>query len=160
MRKMLDIADSIEKIPQFFGRLGSWLILPLIAIIMFDVLTRKLFGGGIQQYIQEVPSLYEYLSPTKLQEWEWHPHGAMFMLAAAILRMIPVSAEMTTGLKTVSIDARWSVSVVARQRTPTVALVQPPSCSSERELSPVFSCGFCAVVASVFESVWFCSDSV
>lgn len=81
MRKLLDIADSVEKVPQFFGRLGSWLILPLIAIIMFDVLTRKMFGGSIQQWIQETPALYEYLSPTKLQEWEWHLHGALFMLA-------------------------------------------------------------------------------
>lgn len=81
MRKLLDLADSLERIPQFFGRLGSWLILPLIAIIMFDVLTRKLFGGAIQQGIQQSPTLYDYLSPTKLQEWEWHLHGALFMLA-------------------------------------------------------------------------------
>jgi TRAP-type mannitol/chloroaromatic compound transport system permease small subunit len=80
MRQLLDIADRLEKIPQFFGRAGSWLILPLIGIIMFDVLTRKLFGGAIQQWIQE-GSLYEVLSPTKLQEWEWHLHGALFMLA-------------------------------------------------------------------------------
>ncbi len=80
MRQMLDLADRLEKIPQFFGRAGSWLILPLIAIIMFDVLTRKLFGGAIQQWIQE-GALYEVLSPTKLQEWEWHLHGALFMLA-------------------------------------------------------------------------------
>lgn len=80
MRQLLDIADSIEKIPQFFGRLGSWLIIPLITVIMFDVLTRKLFGGAIQQWIQAGP-LFEVLSPTKLQEWEWHLHGALFMLA-------------------------------------------------------------------------------
>lgn len=80
MRKLLDIADSVEKVPQFFGRAGSWLILPLIAIIMFDVLTRKMFGGAIQQAIQD-SALYEYLSPTKLQEWEWHLHGALFLLA-------------------------------------------------------------------------------
>lgn len=81
MRKILDVADSLEKIPQFFGRLGSWLIIPLITIIMFDVLTRKMFGGAIQQWIQENPAVYDFLSPTKLQEWEWHLHGAMFMLA-------------------------------------------------------------------------------
>ena len=77
---MLDLADRIEKVPQFFGRLGSWLILPLIGVVMFDVLTRKLFGGAIQQWIQET-SLYLVLSPTKLQESEWHLHGALFMLA-------------------------------------------------------------------------------
>jgi TRAP-type mannitol/chloroaromatic compound transport system permease small subunit len=80
MRRMLDIADSVERIPQFFGRLGSWLIIPLIGIIMFDVLTRKMFGGAIQQWIQTT-SLYELFSPTKLQEMEWHLHGAIFMLA-------------------------------------------------------------------------------
>jgi TRAP-type mannitol/chloroaromatic compound transport system permease small subunit len=80
MRKMLDIADQVERVPQFIGRLGSWLILPLIGIIMFDVLTRKLFGGAIQQWIQ-TSSLYDILSPTKLQEMEWHLHGALFMLA-------------------------------------------------------------------------------
>jgi len=77
---MLDIADRLEKVPQFFGKLGSWLIIPLIGVIMFDVLTRKLFGGAIQQAIQE-SAAYEVLSPTKLQEWEWHFHGALFMLA-------------------------------------------------------------------------------
>lgn len=80
MRRMLDIADSLERVPQFFGRLGSWLIIPLITIVMFDVLTRKLGGGAIQQWIQTT-SLYHILSPTKLQEMEWHLHGALFMLA-------------------------------------------------------------------------------
>ncbi len=80
MRQMLDLADRLEKVPQFFGRLGSWLILPLIGVIMFDVLTRKLFGGAIQQWIQET-SLYHVLSPTKLQESEWHLHAALFLLA-------------------------------------------------------------------------------
>ena len=77
---MLDLADRLEKVPQFFGRLGSWLILPLIGVVMFDVLTRKLFGGAIQQWIQET-SLYTVLSPTKLQESEWHLHAMLFMLA-------------------------------------------------------------------------------
>jgi TRAP-type mannitol/chloroaromatic compound transport system permease small subunit len=80
MRQMLDLADRLEKVPQFFGRLGSWLILPLIGVIMFDVLTRKLFGGAIQQWIQETP-LYHVLSPTKLQESEWHLHALVFLLA-------------------------------------------------------------------------------
>lgn len=80
MRQMLDIADQLEKVPQFIGRLGSWLIIPLIGVIMFDVMTRIMFGGVIQQWIQTT-SAYEYLSPTKLQEWEWHFHAALFMLS-------------------------------------------------------------------------------
>ncbi|HKK29743.1 MAG TPA: TRAP transporter small permease subunit [Alphaproteobacteria bacterium] len=80
MRQMLDIADTIEKVPQFFGRLGAWLIIPLIGVIMFDVMTRIMFGGVIQQWIQTT-EMYQYVSPTKLQEWEWHLHAALFMLA-------------------------------------------------------------------------------
>jgi TRAP-type mannitol/chloroaromatic compound transport system permease small subunit len=93
MQRMLELADSIEKIPQFFGKLGAWLILPLITIILFDVLTRFAFGDfllrnfgidvsykSVQEWIQST-SAYQVLSPTKLQEWEWHLHAALFMLA-------------------------------------------------------------------------------
>lgn len=78
MRSFLSIADRLESLPQFFGKLGAWLILPLVAVIMFDVLTRKF--QFIQQAIMDSP-LYEIMSPTKLQELEWHLHAALFLLA-------------------------------------------------------------------------------
>ena len=78
MRSLLAIADRLETIPQRMGKLGAWLILPLIGIIMFDVLTRKF--QFIQQWIMTTP-LYDFMSPTKLQEMEWHLHAALFLLA-------------------------------------------------------------------------------
>ena len=65
MRKLLEIADVCEWIPQKAGKLGAWLIVPLIIVIMYDITTRKL--QFIQQAVLNSP-LYEYISPTKLQE--------------------------------------------------------------------------------------------
>jgi TRAP-type mannitol/chloroaromatic compound transport system permease small subunit len=78
MRSLLTVADTLERIPQKFGKLGAWLILPLIGIIMFDVVTRKF--QFMQQWIMSTP-LYDIMSPTKLQEMEWHLHAALFLLA-------------------------------------------------------------------------------
>jgi TRAP-type mannitol/chloroaromatic compound transport system permease small subunit len=55
----------LEKIVVIFGKIGSWLALPLIFIIIFDVITRRFF----------------ILGSTKLQEMEWHLHTALFLLA-------------------------------------------------------------------------------
>ncbi len=78
MRSLLTVADRLEEIPQRFGKAGAWLILPLIGIIMFDVITRKF--QFMQQWIMSTP-LYDFMSPTKLQELEWHLHAALFLLA-------------------------------------------------------------------------------
>ena len=78
MRSLLTVADQLEAIPQKFGKLGAWLVLPLIGIIMFDVITRKF--QFMQQWIMSTP-LYDFMSPTKLQELEWHLHAALFLLA-------------------------------------------------------------------------------
>ncbi len=78
MRSLLTVADRLEAFPQRFGKAGAWLILPLIGIIMFDVITRKF--QFMQQWIMSTP-LYEIMSPTKLQEMEWHLHAALFLLA-------------------------------------------------------------------------------
>lgn len=78
MRSLLQVANLLERFPQMFGKVGAWLILPLIFIIMFDVVTRKF--TVVQQAIMNSP-LYVILSPTKLQEMEWHLHAALFLLA-------------------------------------------------------------------------------
>ncbi len=54
----------LEKIVSYFGKIGSWLALPLIFIIIFDIITRRFF----------------ILGSTKLQEMEWHLHTALFLL--------------------------------------------------------------------------------
>ena len=61
---LLNISGSLEKIVSIFGRLGSWLAIPLITIIIFDIITRRFF----------------VLGSTKLQEMEWHLHTTLFLL--------------------------------------------------------------------------------
>ena len=60
-KTLLNISARLESILVAIGKLGAWLSLPLIAIIMFDIISRKFF----------------VLGSTKLQEMEWHLHAAL-----------------------------------------------------------------------------------
>ena len=61
---LIKISKNIEKIVTLFGKIGSWLAIPLISIIIFDIITRRFF----------------VLGSTKLQEMEWHLHTSLFLL--------------------------------------------------------------------------------
>jgi TRAP-type mannitol/chloroaromatic compound transport system permease small subunit len=78
MRGLLGLADGMERIVIAIGRAGAWLSVPLILVIMFDVITRKI--QWTQQLILN-SWLHDYISSTKLQEWEWHLHTVLFLLA-------------------------------------------------------------------------------
>tara|TARA_X000000950_G_scaffold261547_1_gene331928 strand:+ start:1544 stop:2134 length:591 start_codon:yes stop_codon:yes gene_type:complete len=62
--RLLNISIFLQNVVSHIGKLGSWLALPLIFIIMFDIITRRFF----------------ILGSTKLQEMEWHLHTALFLL--------------------------------------------------------------------------------
>lgn len=78
MRKNSSFIEIVDGLVIRIGNLGSLLLLPLIAVIVFDVLSRKF--QFIQQYILN-SAMHDYLAPTKLQELEWHLHAAIFLLA-------------------------------------------------------------------------------
>ena len=61
---LINISKHLEKIVTLFGKIGSWLAIPLISIIIFDIITRRFF----------------VLGSTKLQEMEWHLHTSLFLL--------------------------------------------------------------------------------
>ena len=63
--KILYLSKTLEAIVKFFGKIGAWLSIPLIFIIIFDIITRRFF----------------ILGSTKIQEMEWHLHSAIFLLA-------------------------------------------------------------------------------
>lgn len=65
MQSLLSLSALCERIATFFGRASAWLIVVLVAVIMTDVTLRHWFVIG----------------STKLQELEWHLHGALFLLA-------------------------------------------------------------------------------
>ncbi len=65
MRILIHIADRIRAALEVTAFAGGWLLVLLMLVTCFDVICRKF---GI-----EVPS-------TKLQEFEWHVHTALFAL--------------------------------------------------------------------------------
>lgn len=93
MRRILSVAQSIERLTASIGQIGSYAIIPLILIIAFDIVSRKL--QFIQQAILNSP-LHSFISPTKLQEMEWHLHTIIFftVFAIAYLRDIHVRVDL------------------------------------------------------------------
>ncbi len=73
---MVHLSLRLKKYIEFIGKFGSVFILPLVFVTMWDVAVRKL---GHMQYwlIQNLGSTFE---STKIQEWEWHFHTALFTL--------------------------------------------------------------------------------
>ncbi len=64
MRTALRFARALERLVTVVGRTFAWLSVPLAAVIVFDVITRRFF----------------VLGSTKLQELEWHLHAALFLM--------------------------------------------------------------------------------
>lgn len=62
---LVRLSQRLERVLSVIGMIGAWLSLPLIAIIIFDIVTRR----------------FLVLGSTKLQEMEWHLHAALFLLA-------------------------------------------------------------------------------
>ena len=78
MNGMLNLADRLDRIPRFIGKCAGFVVLPLIAVIMFDVITRKIdfLRIGMSQL-----SFYWLIEPIKLQDMEWHLHAVILMLS-------------------------------------------------------------------------------
>lgn len=75
---MLNLADGMDRISRSVGKGVSWLILPLIFIIMFDVITRKI--EYISRWSAEITIEYGYSVSFILQDLQWHIHGVLLML--------------------------------------------------------------------------------
>lgn len=78
MSSLLNLANKIDVLPRRIGMAGGWLILPLIVIIMFDVVTRKI--DFLRIGMSEL-SWYWLIEPIKLQDMEWHLHGVLLLLS-------------------------------------------------------------------------------
>lgn len=76
METVMRISDGLSRAVVAMGKLAKWLILPLIAITLFDVVTRKFVG--LQFFIASI--FGDLVNSTKLQEMEWHLHTAVFAL--------------------------------------------------------------------------------
>jgi TRAP-type mannitol/chloroaromatic compound transport system permease small subunit len=99
MRMLLQLSDRIDVGLEKIARLFGWLFIALVAVICWDVLTRKL---GFQ-----IPGF----GSTPIQELEWHLHGALFLfwLGYAYVRNVHVRIDVFTADKTARQKARLEV---------------------------------------------------
>ncbi|MEM7545879.1 MAG: TRAP transporter small permease subunit [Pseudomonadota bacterium] len=78
MNALLSISAIFDKIARTIGKGIGWVMLPLIATIMFDVVTRKL--DYTRLWFSEFTVEYGYSISTILQDMQWHFHAMLLML--------------------------------------------------------------------------------
>ncbi len=70
------LSDALRKFVDLVGRWGSWLILPVVFITVFDAISRKM--SLVQVWMVE--NVSGIFGSTILQELEWHFHTGLFAL--------------------------------------------------------------------------------
>lgn len=86
MTFLLALSGTIDWLLERIARATGWLFFALVAVIVWDVITRKL---GFQ-----LPGF----GSTPIQELEWHLHGALFLfwLGYAYVRNVHVRIDVFT----------------------------------------------------------------
>jgi len=86
MAFLLTMSDAINRVLERVARVSGWLFFALIAIICWDILTRKI---GFQ-----IPGF----GSTPIQELEWHLHGVLFLfwLGYGYVRNVHVRIDVFT----------------------------------------------------------------
>jgi len=64
MHALHRLQEILDRFVILIGRIGAWMTIPLMVVIVFDVITRRFF----------------VLGSTKLQEGEWHLNAILFLL--------------------------------------------------------------------------------
>lgn len=77
MSRILKAAALFDWPARTIGKLSSWVILPLIAIIMFDVITRKI--DFVRLWLAN--SNLSWFNPIIFQDSEWHLHAIIVLLS-------------------------------------------------------------------------------
>ncbi|MBX2881983.1 MAG: TRAP transporter small permease subunit [Granulosicoccus sp.] len=76
---MLKLAKLLDQVARNVGRLAGWLIVPLVFIILFDVVTRKLDFTRLMFSEWGVHSGFSV--STMLQDFQWHLHAVLLLLS-------------------------------------------------------------------------------
>lgn len=79
MTFILEISRFFDRIARSIGKLVGWLMIPLIIVIMFDVITRKL--DITRLYFSDMTMEYGFSVSTIVQDMEWHLHAAILLLS-------------------------------------------------------------------------------
>lgn len=67
LQQLDKLANAIDQLSEWFGRLTAWLVVALVLLVCYDVSMRYLFQAG----------------SVALQELEWHIFALIFLLGAA-----------------------------------------------------------------------------
>ena len=79
MDALLGISAVFDRISRWLGKACGWLILPLVIVIMFDVVTRKI--DYTRLWFSDFTVEYGYSISTILQDLQWHFHAMIMMLS-------------------------------------------------------------------------------
>ncbi len=72
------VSDAAGNLVIWVGKTTSWIILPLIAMIMFDVITRKIEFIKVRN--AEITETYGFSVSFILQDLQWHVHGILLLM--------------------------------------------------------------------------------
>ena len=75
---LLRLAQVLDRPAVWLGRCGAWLLLPMIAVIAFDVIGRK-YVRHLDFIVEN--DLHQYINSPKLQDSEWHFSATLILLA-------------------------------------------------------------------------------
>lgn len=80
MQNLLRFANLLDRIGRSLGKAFGWIIIPLIIVIMFDVITRKL--DYTRLLFSEFSMRQGGISiSTILQDMQWHLHAILLMMS-------------------------------------------------------------------------------
>ena len=82
MSGILKFASKLDRIARTAGLWVGWIIIPLIFVIMFDVITRKI--DVTRLYFSGFTSEYGFSVSTILQDLQWHFHALLLMFSFGI----------------------------------------------------------------------------
>lgn len=103
MGGLLAVSRGLDWFISKIGKLAAWLLIPMMAVIIIDVITRKFnLLAAAEDYFRSsgmigiADFITIHLTSTKLQEMEWHLHAALFLLCLgfAYLRNSHVRIEV------------------------------------------------------------------
>jgi TRAP-type mannitol/chloroaromatic compound transport system permease small subunit len=77
-RLALGVAAALDRPPVWIGRAAAWLLLPMVAVILFDVISRR-YLRHLDWVIDS--GLYRLMNSSLIQDAEWHFSAALFFLS-------------------------------------------------------------------------------
>ena len=78
MGTLLSLAGRFSATAIYVGKLAGWIAIPLIFIILFDVITRRI--GFIAELSSRITIEYGFSVSFILQDLQWHLHGVLLLM--------------------------------------------------------------------------------